>query len=559
MGVPAELLGKQVRCPHCKQVVLAPLSAGAPAASTAPAAPPQPAPVPTSVPQPIRIVSPPPAAPKPAPLPQPEPELPVFNVPPRKESADSIMSEPDESDDEVFASNAPPRGPIMPHLDVNGFAPAPPGVGAPLPEPTTGPAPAEAAPAFPRPTAHRPTSPPDALDQLNAGPQFSSSPAPQLVNPLADLEPVSLPDMFVNAPPPAPQPVAAPLPVQPIPTLAPLPVPAQLLPGANAPQTFEPNNPFADLAASSIEAPPAPAPAQRTEGGPAAEADPRKRTKDEKNGDDQAATLRTPPGRAPTTNGVNPIVVAVLAGYALLATLAAVYGLFFSVEKLDPGHPLSTVPDNFGEFDPAVRKKVSLYKFPVDGELPAEQRAALGQKISVGGIEVQPLQVEKRPLRILTEATTGGQREDFVGTAFVLKLAITNNTDMNVFPMDPAFTRKSVGDDRPITRLVVNKARVYAGGSISWPLGGTVKKKYEQQQLNDYVALRPKESREYVVFTEPKAEIINAVENAREPLQWRVQVRRAPIRFRGKELPVTAVIGVDFKASEIKTLEPKAG
>ena len=40
--------------------------------------------------------------------------------------------------------------------------------------------------------------------------------------------------------------------------------------------------------------------------------------------------------------------------------LLAVYGLLFkSGEKLDPGHPLSTIPDNFGEFDPATRGRRS--------------------------------------------------------------------------------------------------------------------------------------------------------------------------------------------------------
>src|SRR5262245_18239423 len=147
MGVPAELLGRQVRCPHCKQVVLAPVSPG-PSAAPAPqsvappqpvAAPPAPAPVPVPAPAPvIQIASPPPApAPQPAapppcgppqtaavspPLPQTEPELPVFSFPHRKEGADSILSEPDESDDEVFGSQAGGRLRTLPPFD---FANAP--------------------------------------------------------------------------------------------------------------------------------------------------------------------------------------------------------------------------------------------------------------------------------------------------------------------------------------------------------------------------------------------------------------------------------------------------
>src|SRR4029453_1019886 len=90
MGVPAELLGKQVRCPHCKQVVLAPATVG-PAPTTAPPPPPPPPPPPAAppprrhpapapAPNPVPASPPPPApAPSPPPPPPPEPDLPVFN------------------------------------------------------------------------------------------------------------------------------------------------------------------------------------------------------------------------------------------------------------------------------------------------------------------------------------------------------------------------------------------------------------------------------------------------------------------------------------------------
>ena len=94
--------------------------------------------------------------------------------------------------------------------------------------------------------------------------------------------------------------------------------------------------------------------------------------------------------------------------------------------------------------------------------------------------------------------------------------------------MDPAFTRKSVNDNRPITRLVVNKTTFFAGGPISWPLGPALKKKYEQQQANDYIPLPPGDTRDYVVFTDPTSSgMIRAVEGAQDALQWRVQIRQA--------------------------------
>jgi hypothetical protein len=93
----------------------------------------------------------------------------------------------------------------------------------------------------------------------------------------------------------------------------------------------------------------------------------------------------------------------------------------------------------------------------------------------------------------------------------------------------------------------------FAGGFIEWPLAPTVKKKIEVQQAKDSIPLKPGETREYVVFTDAKTEIINAVEKSTDPVQWRVHVRRGLVSFRGKEIPVTAIIGVDFQPSEVKT------
>lgn len=84
MAVGSDLLGKQVRCPHCKQVIVAPATA---------AAPPVPAPVPD-----------PPPVPVPSPAGQVEP---VFRVPPPRNNDEegSIFGAEEEGDD-LF--NAPP-------------------------------------------------------------------------------------------------------------------------------------------------------------------------------------------------------------------------------------------------------------------------------------------------------------------------------------------------------------------------------------------------------------------------------------------------------------------
>ncbi len=573
MGVPAELLGKQVRCPHCKQVVLAPVTAGpapAPAAVAPPAPlppapvlqppPPAPAPIPAPVPEPQPVA----VAPPPAPPPVPEPDLPVFNIPVRKEGADSILSEPNESDDEVFGSHPGIRLPVLPPLDAT-----PPPAPAPVPPPA--PAPVSASPfAFdtgpialpppvPAPVAVAPIpapAPPPAPVWVAPAPAPlppppAQPPAPAMGSPFADLEPVSLPAAFASAPV-ALQPVAAPAPFPLIAAPQPAPPPAVALAPVGG-------NPFADFDAeptapstATVPGAPRPASAPVTEELPDEEP-PRRKKRDDSAEPPEKATRAGRP-RATTGGGVNPVILYVVAGYAFLATALAVYGLFFK-SGVDTGHPLSTIPDNFGEFAPAARKKVTKYRFPVDGELPADQRAGLGGKVAVGELEVTPVRIEKRKLKVLTEPVKGQPREEVTQhPAFVLTLSIKNTSgDLDIYPMDPAFTRKGAEDDKPITRLVVNKQTVFAGGWIPWPPDpDKIKKRSEVQQKNDYEPLRPNETREYVVFTEASTAVVKAVEGSKEPLQWRVEVRRGPVAFRGKEIPVTAIVGVDFKASDVQ-------
>ncbi len=271
----------------------------------------------------------------------------------------------------------------------------------------------------------------------------------------------------------------------------------------------------------------------------------------------QKPTRATRGKPAPASGGGIPNgVVYGLAGYALLMTLLAIYGLFFrGVEKLDPGHPLSTIPDNFGEFPAPDRKKVSQLKFPVDGELPENLKAGLGGKIEVGQLEIEPVKVGTRRLNMVAkgkaEERTTTSRDD----ALVLILKVKNTSpDIAIFPMDPAFTRRSIGDDKPATRLVVGK-QTFAGGANTWPFRSGVVREYEKDQENDAVPLKPGETREYVVCSPADRNVAAVVRNAKDTVQWRVQVRRGLIEFKGKDVPVTAIIGVEFKASDVKELE----
>jgi hypothetical protein len=241
-------------------------------------------------------------------------------------------------------------------------------------------------------------------------------------------------------------------------------------------------------------------------------------------------------------------------------TLLAIYGLFIKSDKLDPGHPLSTIPDNFGEFPATERKKVSQLK-NLDMDVPANQRVQLGSTITVGQLEITPVDVVQRRLRIVREAK--GSEEATTTTsshpALVLQLRVKNSSpDSQIYPLDPAFTRRAPKtDEKPLTRLVVG-SRSYAG-AITWPFSERLKREYEEKQKDDVDPLKPGETRDYVVFSEGNdASPARAAKASKEPLQWRVQVRRGLIEFKGKDVPVTAVIGVDFKSSDIKLAAERA-
>lgn len=275
MGVGAEYLGKLVRCPHCKQTVQAPATPDAAPAAT--------------------------AAPAPLPAPPPEPPSPMFKVQ-KREGADSIMGDPEESDDEVFSSQGghklripdlPPEPPAAPPLPASADDPFAFG-GAPPPPPAE--PPRRAAFGSARPAAPKPPPPP---------------PAAASDNPFADFgEPVAPPP-----PPPRPAP----------PRVAPPPPPPT--PVAAAPADADP---FGDFGADE------PAPVASPVRGAV------KTVEATLEAEEEPAPRR---GRqAVAEDPAKPWKMAVygLAAYALLMTILAIYGLTRTPTADHPSQPTPT-------------------------------------------------------------------------------------------------------------------------------------------------------------------------------------------------------------------------
>ena len=248
-----------------------------------------------------------------------------------------------------------------------------------------------------------------------------------------------------------------------------------------------------------------------------------------------------------------PVLLYCLALYSLIVTGLAVYGLLFKTAALPPEHPLSTIPDDFGEFPAATRKQVSAARFPVDGELPNEQKSLLGGKIEIGQLVIVPVGIEKRKLTLVRESAEE-KRGVPIGEGFVLHLKVTNSSrESSIYPLDPAFDRHAVGADKPATRIVVG-SETFAGGPISWPFTKHITREFEQSQETETQELMPGETRDYYVCSVPDPHLVNSVRHAKEPVLWRVQVRRGLIGFRGKTIPVTAIIGVEFRGSDVSGL-----
>jgi len=243
--------------------------------------------------------------------------------------------------------------------------------------------------------------------------------------------------------------------------------------------------------------------------------------------------------------------------YAVLMTALAVYGWFFRTPVSTPAiHPLSTIPDNFGEFDPAKRNKVSQLNLDFDAPLPPDLRVALGQALEIGQIRVHPIRVEKRHLQIVRVGPQPGDRQKRSTRfeALVLHLQITNTSaDLPIYPLDPAFTRSATHDDKPATRLSIGKRALY-GGAIAWPFAGGIQREYEQSQTNDYEPLNPGSTREYVVFTNEDANLAWVLHSTMDALLWRVQLRRGTVDWKGKEVPVSAIIGVEFQSGQVENV-----
>jgi hypothetical protein len=437
-----------------------------------------------------------PPSPKPVATPPADTDLPIFNTTSR-EARESIFGEHEDESDDVFSSSDAPKRRV-------------PDLPPPLP-------PAE----LPKSTPTRTMA------------DVANEPTVEMKSPAA----LAAPSLPPRAPAPTPPaaPVVVPIPVSPIGATPPSLSGANPWAGMDDPLAPGPDSPFSGV---QVE------PDQRL----------KRKNRNQDAEDVSRPQSRPRPAAVAGLGSLFKIGFFVLAPYALLTTVLAIYGLFFK-SAAPAGHPLATLPDTFGEYPPAERKKTSKLAFPVDGELPPELRVALGGKLPIGQIEIEPLGVEQRTLKIVTKGQSEKHVEPSLAPAVVLRMKIRNTSDdLLIYPLDPAFNRRVIGSEHIGTGLTVGK-QTWWGGAIAWPFPSRVARIYEEAQEADAAPLKPGESREYVVFTNAAQQVIRAVKDAKDAMLWRVQVRRGRITFEGRDVPVTAIIGVEFKPSDVKEAE----
>jgi hypothetical protein len=246
-----------------------------------------------------------------------------------------------------------------------------------------------------------------------------------------------------------------------------------------------------------------------------------------------------------------------LVPYAIFMTVVALY---FYYQSRQVKHPLEYLPDYPAENPGTTRKgggKVSsiFHQQKVDVDLPGKLRVPLHGTIRIGALEVTPEKVEKTHVVFLGRFAPQRAGPE----SLLLTLRLRNvSADQVFYPTDPAFNaRWETGQPKPYSFLEVGAKRFF-GGPIPWenhgkkPGGKPARTEYLQGQEQDNQPLGPDEQRATVIATNPDDKsVLASVNSSKGPFLWRVRLRRGLVQVNDREIPASAVIGVEFSPNDI--------
>lgn len=246
----------------------------------------------------------------------------------------------------------------------------------------------------------------------------------------------------------------------------------------------------------------------------------------------------------------------ILAPYAIFMTVIAIW-YYMKYSNAVHDHPLEMIPDLLGEYQKEIKKDgkpvVRAIKLPpADQPLPDRLTTTLGKAIRIGDIEVTPISIEYGPWTYFKKLKNREDPQKETFTSLVMRVKLRNlSTDLAFYPTDPYFDRHpKSSNEKPYTLVDVDGQMTF-GGVLSYDIEvGHAERSWLQGQENDTKPLQPGETRETVFVTQPR--VFESLQTAKSPAVWRIQVRRGLVPFHDREIPVSAVVGVKFAASDVR-------
>jgi hypothetical protein len=294
-----------------------------------------------------------------------------------------------------------------------------------------------------------------------------------------------------------------------------------------------------------------------------------------------AAETKTPTARQiRQSRGAERLLIPLMA-FSVLATILIGLLLWKNYQlksRLEKLNLLETLPDVDGDrpgveqFREKTRKQGFnfLYKEDLTTQpIPAGQRVRLKdqQPLTVGALEVTPLKVEFRKVKIKF-GNAMGEKTPF--KSIVLHLKLKNvSTDQAFAPLDNYFDRCWISHSEvpPFTMVEIGSNKFY-GGPCQWIPRKWVPRNLQNERRQSIdgrheftdTDLQPNESVETFVCTDGGwgseargcgDRIESALANFKGPILYRVHVRRGFVPWRGKDMSASTVIGVEFTGQDI--------
>ncbi len=239
-----------------------------------------------------------------------------------------------------------------------------------------------------------------------------------------------------------------------------------------------------------------------------------------------------------------------LISYSILATIA----LAILLLRPQPWDPFEILPDREGDLKGAKHQKQAAVLYDrvlPERPVPDKLKVELGRTIRVGDVEVTPQSVE---LRRVEFRRPGFAPEPALDDSLVLHLLFQNISQDVVFsPTDPFFDRSWKGiasGKKPYTGLNIGRDHLW-GGPLPWTAGPQPEER-DTIAGQQYKMLQPGEQLTTLVCTDPQDHVGRLLASYRGHLIWRVQVRRGLVQVHEREVSTTAVIGVQFKDTDIR-------